>query len=122
MSDYQTKTRTTARAAAGIVATARAGAKAWQDGKLTHAYADTMVTEAEEDIGSVVSTFDSRQPPTQAAIALRDRIDAPLESASNALSDLRIALRRSDHEGVKSATDDLAAPQRSLEGLEQVGL
>lgn len=122
MSDYQTKTRTTARAVAGVVATARAGAQAWHDGKLMKAYADTMVSHAEDDVGSIINTYDSRQPPTEAAIALKGKIDKPLQAASASLTDLRIALRRNDRRGVAEAIKDLAAPLKSLKDMQQVGL
>ncbi|WP_460599758.1 hypothetical protein [Flexivirga lutea] len=122
MSDYQTKTRTTARAVAGIVATTRTGAQAWHDGKMMKAYADTMVSHAEDDVGSIVSTYDSRQPPTEAAIQLKDKIDKPLQAASSSLTDLRIALRRNDRQGVAQSIKDLAAPLKTLKGMEQVGL
>lgn len=122
MSDYQTKTRTTAAAVAGIAAVARTGAQQWQHGKLTKAYADTLVTEAEDDAGAIIATYDSRQPPTSAAIALKDKLDKPLQQVSSALTDLRIALRRGDHAGVTKAVGALAGPHKKLSGMEQVGL
>lgn len=122
MSDYQTKTRTTASAVAGIAAVARTGAQQWQHGRLTKAYADTLITEAEDDAGSIIATYDSRQPPTSDAIALKNKIDKPLQDVSNALTDLRIALRRGDHQGVTNAVRSLVAPHKKLSGMEQVGL
>ena len=122
MSDYQTKTRTTARAMAGVIGVARTGAQQWASHRLTQAYADTMITECESDAGSIINTYDSRQPPTEAAITLRQKMDQPLQDASSALSDLRIALRRNDRQSVTKAIDDLAKPLKALNGFTEVGL
>lgn len=122
MSDYQTKTRTTARAVAGIAGVARTGAQQWSQGKLTTQYADTMITEAEDDTNSIITTYDSRQPPTSDAIALKNKIDKPLQQISNTLTDLRIALRRGDRSGVAKAADALLEPRKKLNSMEQVGL
>ena len=122
MSDYQTKTRTTARAVAGIAAVAHTGAQQWARGQLSREYADTMITEAETDVGSIISTYDSRQPPTSAAIALKNKLDKPLQQISSALTDLRIALRRGDHAGVAKAAAALVKPRTMLNAMEQVGL
>ncbi|NHN54652.1 hypothetical protein G9U51_02505 [Calidifontibacter sp. DB0510] len=122
MSDFQTKTRTTARAVAGTAAVAQVSAQAWSRGQLTDAYADTLVTEAEDDVSSIIQTYDSRQPPTAAAVALKGRLDKPLQDISSALTDLRIALRRNDRRGVAQAVAALRQPLTTLGPLQQVGL
>jgi hypothetical protein len=112
--DYQQKVATTAAAMSSAVSSARLGAQAWQRGQLTASYADNVVTNAERDAESVITALDSRQPPDERSIRLKDRADQPLQDASNALTDLRIALRRGDPAGVDTALGQLKQPAQEL--------
>src|SRR5215204_6100856 len=77
-------------------------ADAYVHGRLTAAYLEPVLVDAEEALGSVRATFGSVQPPaTAGADALRETLDPLLEDAGSAVTDLRIAARR-------DARDDLA--------------
>ncbi|HEX5534997.1 MAG TPA: hypothetical protein VFX33_14750 [Actinomycetales bacterium] len=115
--DFQQKVATTADAMSSAVGSAQLGVRAWQRGQLTESYADTVVTNAERDAESVIAALDSRQPPDERSIRLKDQADQPLQDASNALTDLRIALRRDDRAGVGHALDDLRQPMQELARL-----
>lgn len=88
------------------------GRRAWQRGRLTDAYAKTVVTNAERDADSAMTALDSRQPPDEESIKLKGQADQRLQDASNALTDLRIALRRDDPAGVGRALGELKHPTR----------
>jgi hypothetical protein len=79
---------------------------------------DNVVTDAENDAGSVVTTLDSVQPPDAASVKLRDQADDILQDASSQLADLRIALRRNDKPGIRAAMDDLAKTLVEVEYLQ----
>lgn len=119
-SDYQAKAATTAAAVMSSINTAVLGAQAWDRKQVTGAYADTVVSHAEQDAGSVINTFDSRQPPDERSIALKAKIDPPLQAASSALTDLRIAVRRGDRPKVHQALAALARPLLELGKLEEL--
>jgi hypothetical protein len=115
--DYQQKVATTAEAMSSAVSSASLGARAWLHGRLTDSYADTVVTNAERDAESVITALDSRQPPDEQSIKLKDRADQSLQDVSNALTDLRIALRRDDPAGVGQALRELQQPMQKLARL-----
>jgi hypothetical protein len=119
--DYQNKVASSAKAMTSVVNTARLGALAWQRQQVTAAYADTVVTDAEKDAGSVITALDSRQPPDERSIRLKQQVDQPLQDASSALTDLRIALRRADRTGVQQALADLQQPLQRLASLKATG-
>lgn len=108
MSDYQTKSRTTARAMAGVIGVARTGAQQ----RTSH-----RLTSARTAPGRPSTPTTAGKPPTQGVIALRRKMDQPLQDASSTLSDLRIALRRNDRQSVRKAIHDLAKPLKALNGF-----
>lgn len=118
--DYQNKVAHTAEAMIGIIDTARLAGAEWLDGDVMGAYADTVVSHAESDAGSVVTAIDTRQPPDEASMRLKDQVDQPLTTASGALTDLRIALRRSDRQGVEQALKDLDKPLQQFQQLKRI--
>ncbi|HLM03599.1 MAG TPA: hypothetical protein VK402_00265 [Blastococcus sp.] len=100
--DYESKAAMAADAAVSEARTAVLAADAYVHGRLTAAYLEPVLVDAEEALGSVRATFDSVQPPaTAGADALRETLDPLLEDAGSAVTDLRIAARR-------DARDDLA--------------
>lgn len=117
--DYTTKTADTAKALVGVANSARLGATAWLEGKASDAYADTLVTNAEETCGSIRTTYGSRQPPDEASVALRERAGPQIQQTCDIISDLRIALRRGQHVQVRRTVDDLAERARALESLHE---
>ncbi|HET8600767.1 MAG TPA: aldehyde dehydrogenase family protein [Segeticoccus sp.] len=76
--DYRTTTNATAQGMTSVLHTARLAADTWLQGRSTTAYADTMVTHAEQACGDIVTTYDSRQPPPDvSSIRLKQRLHPP---------------------------------------------
>lgn len=117
--DYRTKTSETAQGMTSAVNSARLGARTWLQGKSTSQYADTVVTHAEQDCGSISNVYDSRQPPDEQSIALKDRIDPAIQTSCSTITDLRIALRRGDRSEVRQALEDLKKPLATFSKIEE---
>lgn len=117
--DYETKTKDTAKALVGVASSARLGASAWLDGNATMAFADTLVTHTEDNCGSISTTYGSRQPPDDRSLALRKQADPAIQQTCSTIGDLRIALRRADHDAVRQALDDLEKSVKPLESLQE---
>ncbi|MCU1587804.1 MAG: hypothetical protein JWN31_1297 [Frankiales bacterium] len=92
--DYQLKAGNSAKAVASSVATAQLAADLGGRRRATQAYLSVLLGGAEKDALSVQGTFDSIQPPSKAADALREELDVLLSDATEGLANLRIALRR----------------------------
>jgi hypothetical protein len=112
--DYRAMVKQSAKDAQSAMATAQLIADEVLRGRTTHAYADTVVTDAEDDVSSIQSTFDSRQPPDSVSIKLRGEFDDVLQSATTAVQDLRIAVRRND---VKAIEQGLGEAAKALQQL-----
>jgi hypothetical protein len=119
-SNYRTKVHDTAAAMISEINTATLTAHAWRARRVTTPYADTVVSNAESSAGTIASVFDSRQPPSEGSSSLKEKIDGPLQSATSALTDLRIALRRGDRAQVDKAVQDLRKPLRQFTSLQEV--
>jgi hypothetical protein len=92
--DYQNKAANTVEAVISAAQTARLAVRAQIDGKATAPYLSVILGEAEDNVGSVQTTFDSVQPPDARADKLRAAVDGYLGQADQVLSALRIAVRR----------------------------
>jgi hypothetical protein len=114
-SDYRSKVQETAVAMISAVATAQLASGQLVTGRSTDAFADAVVTDAEKDAGSIQTALDSRQPPDSRSIALKDQVDQAVQSAATGLTDLRIAVRRDDVNGIRKARGELAQAQKQLE-------
>jgi hypothetical protein len=99
----------------GIVQAARYAAGLRLAGKVPQPLADTVVSNAEQDAQSVITAFDSRQPPGQRSDQRRTAIDQPLRDAGNQLTDLRVALRMSDRTQMRQLIHKLAATADALQ-------
>jgi hypothetical protein len=89
-------------------------------GRLTAAYLETTLVDAEDTVGSVRTTFDSVQPPdTSGADDLRAALDPLLEHAGSGLTDLRIAARRDDRAALTSTAHDLGGVADQLDEFAQ---
>jgi hypothetical protein len=115
--DYQSKAHQSAQQMVSAIETGRLAARHFLAGDATQAFTDVIVTGAEKDGDSVQSTFDSRQPPDQRSADLKDQVDQPLQDATSALSDLRIAVRRSDAQDIRKALSDLDDPLQKLQKI-----
>jgi hypothetical protein len=105
---YRGKVQQSATRLVGVIGSAQLAAQLELDGKMLSTITDELISEAEQDAQSVSSSLDSVQPPDQASISLRDRADSVLQDASSQLSDLRIAERRGDRDGMRTTLDELA--------------
>jgi hypothetical protein len=114
--DYESKAAMTADAAVSELRTALLAQDAWARNRMTAAYLETVLVDADESLGSVTTTFDSVQPPdTTEADDLRATLDPLLEEAGSGLTDLRIAARRDDTAELESIADDLSDVTDQLE-------
>jgi hypothetical protein len=100
-----------ARDAASEVRTARLAAQSLLDHQIWAQPATVVVTDAEEALDKVASGFDARQPETDESRATYDQYSDALVAAQDGLTELRIALGRSD----------LAAVSREVGHLEKTG-
>jgi hypothetical protein len=114
---YHGKAIRSAKDMSSAVATAQIAAKQYLDGRLTSQAADTIVSDAEQDAQGVLSAFGTRQPPDDASRKLFEAVDPVLQQAANDLTDLRIALRADDQEGISKALDELAAVSPKVQRL-----
>ncbi len=113
--DYQNKVQQTAVAMISAVATGQLASGQLVAGRSTGAFADAVVTDAEKDAGSIQTALDSRQPPDNRSIALKNQVDQAVQSAITGLADLRIAVRRDDVNGIRKARAELASARKQLE-------
>jgi hypothetical protein len=118
--DYRNKVAHSAASMRGIVASAILAVELDEQGRMLASLTDNVVTDAEDDAQSVLTALDSRQPPNSASVSLKNEADTPLQDAANTLTDLRVALRRGDHAGVKSAIDDLTKTSNALDRLQAI--
>jgi hypothetical protein len=119
-SAYAGKAANTAQTAVSAVRTALLAEDAYARGRLTSAYLETTLVDAEDSLGSVRTTFDSVQPPdTRAADDLRGELDPLLEQAGSGLTDLRIAARRADARALASSAADLTGVADQLDAFAQ---
>ena len=117
-SAYAAKAGMTADAAVSEVRTALLATDAFLHGRMTAAYLETLLVDAEESVGSVHDTFDSVQPPAApGADSLRDTLDPLLEDASSAVTELRIAVRRDRDEDLRTTAGDLSGVADELEAF-----
>jgi hypothetical protein len=115
---YQQKALLSAQAAVSSARTALIAEQTYSEGRLLSTYLDPVLSEAEDSIGSVTSTFDSVQPPTTAtADALRSTLDPLLQDAGSAIADLRIAARRNMTADMDSSAHDLRAAADKLDAF-----
>ncbi|HJQ42580.1 MAG TPA: hypothetical protein VJ831_05820 [Jatrophihabitantaceae bacterium] len=95
--DYLGKARHSADSAVSALQTALLAVDSNRKGNLFAAYLDVLLSEAEDDFGSVQQQFDSIQPPhTDRADRIRSQLDTLLSKGSDTLSQLRILERRDE--------------------------
>jgi hypothetical protein len=111
---YKHKAKDTAETALSSVETARLGARAAENDDVFAPFLSVLLGEAEDEATNAESTFDSVQPPNNRSDRLRDRLDALLVRATDALSQARIAARRADFDEVARQARPLARSSREL--------
>jgi hypothetical protein len=91
-----------------------------RDGNMMQAYAETVVSEAEDALSSVQGSFDSIQPPDDTVSdQLRSEVDDLLSAGVGDLSDLRIALRRGGGQEVAQLADALKQTAAKLSAFSE---
>ncbi|MEU5279370.1 hypothetical protein AB0G87_23510 [Streptomyces asoensis] len=117
--DYRRKAANTAEAAASAVNTALIGVHAAGQDRTTGPYISVLLGEAESDLLAAQATFESRQPPSERADAVRERLGRVLDDAADALADLRIAARRGQVGDLPVTAEELPAVAGRLDRLER---
>jgi hypothetical protein len=82
-------------------------------------YVADVISQAEDDATSVQQTFDSRQPPSQAADQLRQDADKTFEQVVSAITDARVAARSGDDESLARSAGQLRTLMPDLQKLQQ---
>jgi hypothetical protein len=117
-SAYESKAAMTASAAVSAARTALMATDAYDADRLGASYLEPVLVDAEQTLSSVQASFDSVQPPaTDDADALRSTLDPLLTAAGSALTDLRIAARRSRPSDMSTAADDLRGAADQMDGF-----
>jgi predicted ArsR family transcriptional regulator len=106
-----------ARDAASEVGTAQLAARSLLDHKLWNAPAVQLVTDAEQALGKVTSTFDAQQPGTGRSRQIYDTVSKALSTAEDNLTELRIALNNNDLGAVADQVTRLQTIGQQLERL-----
>jgi hypothetical protein len=89
-------------------------------GKIMQAYAEIVVSKAEDALSSVQGSFDSIQPPDDTVSdQLRSEVDDLLTAGLGEVSELRIALRRGAGEQVAELADALKQTSAKLSALSE---
>ena len=114
---YEDKAATTAAAALSAVSTVLLTADAATKGNTIGGYAAQIVSEQEDDISGAAGTFDSIQPPSARADALRAELDAILQDAVSHVADVRIAARRGRLGHLDAVAAPLAADRAKLKAF-----
>ena len=107
-----------AREAVSGVRTAQLAAQSLLDGRIWAQPATVMVTDSEDALGLVATTFDARQPETDESRQTYELYSEALANAADGVTELRIALRRGDLETVRQQVGQL---DKTAEQLEQLG-
>ncbi|MEA3056334.1 MAG: hypothetical protein QOD30_1766 [Actinomycetota bacterium] len=103
---YEGKARTTAESALSEVQTARLVARTAARGSAYGPYTGLVLSDAEESLGGLASTFGSIQPPDERADKVRDDLGSIIGDAEDHVAAVRIAARR----GALQTLADVAAP------------
>jgi hypothetical protein len=115
---YRHAALSTATAMISSLATAELAVQNDLRGRNLFAFTDDTVTNAENDAGSVNSTFGSRQPPDGRSLALSQRMDQALSQGTSALSSLRIAVRQNNRQQMITALAAVGKALRLFRGLQ----
>jgi hypothetical protein len=117
--DYELKAGNSAKAVASSISTALLGVKAAKEHKATGPYLSVLLGRAEEDASSVQSQFDSVQPPSENADAMRSKLDDLLSTAVDTLTELRITVRRGELDQLADVAEPLHKVLEELTALSE---
>jgi hypothetical protein len=105
--DYERKAADTAETVLSAVRTAELAVDVADRGRAFPPYVSVLLGETEADASGAAATFESIQPPGASSDRLRNELDDLLTEATDELSTLRIAARRSDLEALADEAADL---------------
>lgn len=112
--DYREKAANAAEAMTSAVSTARLVVQQRADGQAPGSYTALVLSESESDARSITTSFEAVQPPDAAADRIRVDLAPVLSSATDLLTDVRIAARRDDADALARAGPALAGVIDSL--------
>jgi hypothetical protein len=110
---------TSAQETASEVETVRLAVQTQLRGKSWWRYTDIVVTDAERLLSKVDETFSSRQPPSQSAEKVQDRVKSAISDSSDLVQQVRTAVRDHDDERLSTLLNKLEPMSRRLSKLEQ---
>jgi hypothetical protein len=119
---YRAKTAGTLDVVSSSLATAKLTVDLELQGRTAFALTDELVSQAESDASSAQTSWLSRQPPSDAALALHDRVKPVVQDAVEALQQLRIAVRRGDDDDIRRSWQALDHPIDEVHRLMPVTL
>lgn len=105
--------------AASVTAAADLAVQARLADQATRAYTDVVVTQSEQQIDPIETSFGSVDPPSPANDDLRDSVLDALGKAGDALAHARIAVRRDDPDALRDAETELATAKDQLTTLRE---
>jgi len=111
---YEDKAVTTAEAALSAVSTTMLAADVGTDGGAWGTFLSVVISEQEDEISTVQSTFASVQPPDTRADALRQQLDDILTPAVAHVTDVRITVRRGRLDELAGVAAPLSGDQTRL--------
>jgi hypothetical protein len=117
---YRAKTAGMCGDISSSLATAKLAVSLDLKGRMALALTDESVSQAESDASSSESSWESRQPPSDAMLALHDQISGPAQDAVSALQALRIAVRRGDFDAIRTALGGLDKPAAEIDRCSRV--
>lgn len=116
---YRAAAANTISAIVSALASAQLAVQVDLRGRAFAAFTNDNVTNAENDADSISSTFGSRQPPDSRSEALQRQMSQALSQATNALTDLRIAVRLGNSQQVIQALAVVMQTLRLFQRLQQ---
>jgi hypothetical protein len=115
---YAAKVHLTTSDATSELRTAALASRQWLDGRLTGAYLEVVVVDAETALGGVDAAFTSVQPPDDPDSAdLSDRTGNVLSKSTDLVQALRIAVRQGDQAAVRDLVADVEHTADAAEQL-----
>lgn len=112
---FEQNAKSALESAASETSTAQIAVDVLLSGKATNAYADTVVTDSENAMGGIETSFGVVDPPTPTQDELRDQVLTLLGDADDALAHARIAIRRGDVSSLTDARKELDDVSSHLE-------
>ena len=117
-SDHRDAVVTAVEAALGDARTATIVADAWQHDSASTPYATVILRESSASLEGAAGQLTGLTPPVSGD-ALQEQAAGVLSDAEDAVTALRIAVERGDHDGAATAARSLADAARVLEQLSE---